>query len=74
MGIKVLAGIASAEDSPPAARVAAVNALLDRGWGKAIQPHTGEDGGHIRVVIRQIIDSAEESEPLLIEHETQRRD
>jgi hypothetical protein len=74
MGIKVLAGIASAEDSPPAARVAAVNALLDRGWGKAIQPHTGEEGGDIRVVIRQIVDGAEESEPLLIEHETQTRD
>jgi hypothetical protein len=48
--------------------------LLDRGWGKAIQPHTGEEGGEIRVVIRQIIDSAEGSEPLLIEHETQTRD
>jgi hypothetical protein len=43
--------------------------LLDRGWGKAIQPHINEDGGDIHVVIRQIIDSAEESEPLLIEHE-----
>ena len=72
MGIKVLAGIASAEDSPPAARVAAVNALLDRGWGKAIQPHTGEDGGDVHVVIRQIIDSAEEPEPLLMEHGTPR--
>jgi hypothetical protein len=68
-----LAGIASAKDSPPAARVAAVNSLLDRGWGKAIQPHAGEDGGEIHVVIRQIIDSAE-AEPLLIEHETQTPD
>jgi hypothetical protein len=74
MGIKVLAGIASAKDSPPAARVAAVNSLLDRGWGKAVQPHTGEESGNICVTIRQIIDSAEESEPLLIEHETQTRD
>jgi hypothetical protein len=38
MGVKVLAGIASAEDAPPAARVAAVTALFDRGWGKAQQP------------------------------------
>ena len=74
MGIKVLAGIASAESSPPAARVAAVNALLDRGWGKAIQPHTGEDGGDIRVTIRQIIDSGDKEEPLLIEHEPQTSD
>jgi hypothetical protein len=58
----------------PAARVQAANILLDRGWGKAIQPHTGEEGGHIRVTIRQIIDSAEEPEPLLIEHETQTPD
>lgn len=26
------------------ARMAAVNAILDRGWGKAAQAHTGEDG------------------------------
>jgi hypothetical protein len=73
MGVKVLAGIASAEGAPPAARVAAVNALLDRGWGKAIQPHTGEESGDIRVVIRQIVD-VEKSEPLLIEHEPQTPD
>ena len=56
----------------PAARVQAANILLDRGWGKPAQAHTGEEGGDIRVVIRQIIDSAEEPEPLLIEHETPR--
>ena len=53
MGVKVLAGIASAEDAPPAARVAAAAILLDRGWGKAAQPHTGEDGD-IRVTVRTI--------------------
>jgi hypothetical protein len=26
------------------AKVAASNAILDRGWGKAVQPITGEDG------------------------------
>jgi hypothetical protein len=40
MAVKVLAGIASAENAPPAARVSAAIALLDRGWGKPIQPHT----------------------------------
>ena len=54
MGIKVLAGIASAEDAPPAARVSVVQALLDRGWGKPAQPHTGEDEKDIRVTIRNI--------------------
>lgn len=35
------------------ARVAAANALLDRGWGKAPQPMTGEDGqGPAELVFR----------------------
>ena len=33
-----------------ATRVSAAQALLDRGWGKAPQPHTGEDGD-IRVTL-----------------------
>jgi len=49
MGVKVLTGIASAEDAPPAARVAAVTALLDRGWGRAPEVHSGEDGGDITI-------------------------
>ena len=31
------------------AKVAAANALLDRGWGKAEQPLTGSDGGAIKM-------------------------
>jgi hypothetical protein len=73
MGIKVLAGIASAEGAPPAARVAAVTALFDRGWGKALQPHVGDDGnGPIQIIIRQlvdVVDVAREAEPVLIEHD-----
>ena len=53
----------------PAARVQAANILLDRGWGKAIQPHTGEDSGDIRVVIRQIIDVTGQAAPVLIGHD-----
>ena len=56
MGVRVLAGIANAEEQPASARVAAVNALLDRGWGKPAQTHTGEDDKDIRVTIRQIVD------------------
>ena len=72
--IKVLAGIVSQEAGPAAARVSAAAILLDRGWGKAIQPHTGEDGGDLRIVIRQIVDGVDEPDPLLIEHETEPRD
>jgi hypothetical protein len=28
--------------------------MLDRGWGKAPLPHTGEDGGSIEITIRNI--------------------
>jgi hypothetical protein len=40
----------------------------------AVLTRTDADGGPLQIIIRQIIDSAEESEPLLIEHETQTRD
>ena len=35
--IRVLAGIMNEEKAPHAARVSAAQALLDRGWGKAVQ-------------------------------------
>ena len=55
--VKVLAGIVSQEAVPPAARVAAAGILLDRGWGKAPQAHSGEDGeGEIRVTIRHLVE------------------
>lgn len=55
--IKVLAGLVSQEAVPPAARLAAAAILLDRGWGKAPQAHTGEDGeGAIRVIIRHLVE------------------
>jgi hypothetical protein len=50
MGLKVLAGIASNENAPAAARVSAVALLFERGWGKPPQPHSGEDGDG-RVVV-----------------------
>jgi hypothetical protein len=33
----VLVGVATSPDAAPAARVAAAQSLLDRGWGKAAQ-------------------------------------
>lgn len=35
--LKTLAGIMGQTDAPPAARVSAATALLDRGWGKPSQ-------------------------------------
>ncbi|WP_156436080.1 hypothetical protein [Bradyrhizobium pachyrhizi] len=50
--IKVLAGIMSSEEAPHAARVAAANSLLDRGWGKPSQPLSGDPENPINVVTR----------------------
>ena len=69
MALRTLCGIAenSANDS---ARVAAAIHILDRGWGKPPQAHTGEDGqGKIKVVIRHIVEGRD-VEPRVIEHET----
>ena len=48
--------VANAEEQLASARVAAVTALFDRGWGKAPQPHAREDGNDIPVTIRQIVE------------------
>src|SRR6516164_8442526 len=56
IAIKVLAGIAK-DGTNEGARVSAAQALLDRGWGKAPQAQTGEDGeGEIKIVIRRLVD------------------
>lgn len=37
--------------------VSACNSILDRGWGKPAQPHTGEDGeGPLEIVLRTIVE------------------
>jgi hypothetical protein len=55
MGLRILTGIAQSSKSDPA-RVAAVALIWERGWGKAPQAHTGENGeGDIRVTIRHIV-------------------
>jgi hypothetical protein len=41
--INVLAGIMNQPDAPPAARVTAAEALLNRGWGKPAQAIVGGD-------------------------------
>ena len=50
------------ESDSAAGRVAAANALLDRGWGKAEQviSGTGEDGAHVfQVIERRIVNAAD---------------
>lgn len=57
LALQTLAGIAQHGESE-GARVQASIYLLDRGWGKPAQTHTGEDGeGAIEVVIRHIVEA-----------------
>ena len=68
--VKVLVGVANSKGAQAGARVAAASAILDRGWGKAPQQLVGEDGGDIKIVIRQIIETATQSDdPLVIDHD-----
>jgi hypothetical protein len=53
--IRTLAGIMSHPKAPPAARVAAANALLDRGWGKPSQTIAGDENNPLRVRIGEIV-------------------
>lgn len=47
--ITTLAMIMRDNDEQSASRVRAAEALLDRGWGKATQPISGEDGNPIEM-------------------------
>ena len=42
--LNVLVGVMRNTKAPPPARIAAANAILDRGWGKATQPVENGDG------------------------------
>ena len=50
--ITVLAKIMRSENATPAARVSAANALLDRGWGKAMQPLESGNEGRLELIHR----------------------
>jgi len=63
MALRQLVNIACNGENE-SARVAASVHILDRGWGKAPQAHTGEDGeGAIQVIIRHIIEGATPAAP-----------
>jgi hypothetical protein len=56
LAIRTLTGVCGSKAAPAAARVSAAQALLDRGWGRPAQPHTGEDDKDIQVTIRNIVE------------------
>lgn len=53
LAIRTLAGICASAKAPAAARVGAAEALLNRGWGKALTELNDER--EVRVVIRHIV-------------------
>jgi hypothetical protein len=54
--LNTLVGIMNQSEAPAAARVAAANGVLDRGWGKPTQPIAGDDSPALRLeTIRRII-------------------
>jgi hypothetical protein len=57
--INVLAGIMSQTDAPASSRVAAAEALLNRGWGKPTQPHSGADGEELPAFKVILVDASE---------------
>ena len=62
LALRTLVGIARQPKAPAAARTAAAQALLDRGWGKAAQTVTGEDGGPLAIHIIKFADDPPPSE------------
>lgn len=52
--LRVLRGISNQAKAPPAARVAASIAIIDRGWGKAAQPLIGGLDGDNPIAITRI--------------------
>lgn len=51
--------------APAAARVSAAQAVLDRGWGKPVQPVDGDgEGGPLAIeIVRRVIDPAKPDAP-----------
>lgn len=47
--IQTLVDVMEHPKTPAASRVMASQALLDRGWGKAAQVLTGEEGGPLKI-------------------------
>ena len=55
--IKMLAGLVTREDVPPPSRIAAGQALLDRGWGKSTQSvNLNDERPPITEILNRIVD------------------
>ncbi|WP_247328654.1 hypothetical protein [Bradyrhizobium sp. 21] len=52
VAMKTLVQIMRDKEAPAHARVSAANAILDRGWGKPVQPIASEDGKPLEFVHR----------------------
>jgi len=63
--LKTLASIMNMADAPPAARVSAAQALLDRGWGKAEQKIEAE---HVHRYVARLPEKAAETEAWQQQH------
>jgi hypothetical protein len=50
--LNVLVGVMRNTKAPPPARIAAANAILDRGWGKATQTIENGDDGALELIHR----------------------
>ena len=48
--LRVLVGVMGCKDATPAARVAAANAILDRGWGRPTQALEGTRDGAVELI------------------------
>ena len=48
--LNVLVGVMRNTKAPPPARIAAANAILDRGWGKAPQAIANGDDGALELI------------------------
>jgi hypothetical protein len=61
--LNVLVAVMRHPKATPAARVAAANAILDRGWGKATQPLEGDNEGALELIhrIERVIVSPEDT-------------
>ena len=50
--LNVLVGVMCSTKAPAPSRIAAANAILDRGWGKATQAIENGDGGALELIHR----------------------
>jgi hypothetical protein len=61
--IAVLFGIARSRTASAAARIAAANSLIDRGWGKTMVPVTGNDDKQAPAEITEIVTTIVDPKP-----------